>query len=210
MAGLLVHPFSMLVSGGRGVGKTVFTKKLLQNKSSMIQNTPKRIVWCYGKHQPALFDELIKIEPNIEYIEGIPENLSTMFNKNIPSLIIIDDLMDDSADNKAVSQLFTRGRHDNMSVIFLTQNLFHPKQRIISLNSDYMVVFKNVRDKSQFTNLAKQFMPNHVKFMKWVFEDATKLPHSYLFLDMKPDADEKLRIRTNILPDEKPQFVYLR
>ena len=25
----------------------------------------------------------------------------------------------------------------------------------------YMVIFKNVRDKSQFTNLAKQFMPNH-------------------------------------------------
>ena len=118
--------------------------------------------------------------------------------------------MDEGGDSKAVSQLFTRGRHDNMSVIFLTQNLFHPKQRNISLNSDYMVVFKNVRDKSQFTNLSKHFMPNHTSFLKWVYEDATKLPHSYLFLDMKPDTDERIRIRTNILPGEEPQYAYLK
>ena len=149
---LLSHPFSLLVSGGRGVGKTVFTKKLLKHKSSMIENTPQRIIWCYGKHQPLLFEELLKIEPSVEYVEGIPENLSSMFDRKIPSLLILDDLMDEGGDSKAVSQLFTRGRHDNMSVIFLTQNLFHPKQRNISLNSDYMVVFKNVRDKSQFTN----------------------------------------------------------
>ena len=73
-----------------------------------------------------------------------------------------------------------------------------------------MVIFKNVRDKSQFTNLAKQFMPNHVNFMKWVFQDATRLPHSYLFLDMKPETEEELRIKTNILPDEAPQYVYMK
>ena len=118
--------------------------------------------------------------------------------------------MDEGADSKDFSQLFTRGTHDNMSVIFLSQNLFHPKQRNISLNSDYMIIFKNVRDKSQFTNLAKQFMPNDVKFLKWAFEDATRVPHSYLFLDMKPDTDEKLRIRSNILSNQLPKFVYIR
>ena len=52
-------------------------------------------------------------------------------------------------------------------------------------------------------------MPNHVNFMKWVFQDATRLTHSYLFLDMKPESDEELRIKTNILPDETPQYVYM-
>ena len=206
----LSHPFSMLISGGRGVGKTVFTKKILKNATSIIDNPPERIVWCYAKHQPALLDELLKIVSDIEYVEGIPENLESMFNRSVSNLVILDDLMDEGGDSKAVSQLFTRGRHDNLSVIFLTQNLFHPKQRNISLNSDYMVIFKNVRDKSQFTNLAKQFMPNHVNFMKWVFQDATRLPHSYLFLDMKPETEEELRIKTNILPDEAPQYVYMK
>ena len=206
----LYHPFSMLISGGRGVGKTVFTKKMLKNATSIIDNPPERIVWCYAKHQPALLNELLKIVPDIEYVEGIPENLESMFNRSVSNLAILDDLMDEGGDSKAVSQLFTRGRHDNLSVIFLTQNLFHPKQRNISLNSDYMVIFKNVRDKSQFTNLAKQFMPNHVNFMKWVFQDATRLLHSYLFLDMKPETEEELRIKTNILPDEAPQYVYMK
>ena len=206
----LSHPFRMLISGGRGVGRTVFTKKMLKDVTSVIDNPPKRIVWCYAKHQPALLDELLKIVPGIEYVEGIPENLESMFNRSVSNLVILDDLMDEGGDSKAVSQLFTRGRHDNLSVIFLTQNLFHPKQRNISLNSDYMVIFKNVRDKSQFTNLAKQFMPNHVNFMKWVFQDATRLPHSYLFLDMKPETEEELRIKTNILPDEAPHYVYMK
>lgn len=65
----------------------------------------------------------------IEYHEGIPENLNTFFDRNVCNLIILDDLMDEGAENKDVSQLFTRGRHDSMSVIVLTQNLFHPKQR---------------------------------------------------------------------------------
>ena len=43
------HPFSMLVSGGRGVGKTEFTKKLL--KSKLIATPPERIQvsWCHLK-----------------------------------------------------------------------------------------------------------------------------------------------------------------
>ena len=53
-------------------------------------------------------------------------------------------------------------------------------------------------------------MPNHTSFLKWVYEDATKLPHSYLFLDMKPDTGERIRIRTNILPGEEPQYAYLK
>ena len=38
----LMHPFSMLASGGRGVGKTEFTKKLL--KSRLIAPPPEHIV----------------------------------------------------------------------------------------------------------------------------------------------------------------------
>ena len=104
----LSHPFSMLISGGRGVGKTVFTKKLLKNRKFVIDNPPERIVWCYAKHQPALLDELLKIIPGIEYVEGIPENLDSMFNRNASNLVILDDLMDEGGDSKVVSQLFTR------------------------------------------------------------------------------------------------------
>ena len=111
--------------------------------------------------------------------------------------------------DKRISQLFTRGRHDNLSVIYLTQNLFHAKQRSISLNSDYMVVFKNPRDQSQIQNLARQVYPGNSKFITWAFGDATKDAHSYLLLDMKPPTDDKHRVRSRILPSESPQYVYI-
>ena len=121
----LKHPFSMLVAGGRGAGKTEFVKSLLMHANKYIHPYPNRIVWCYAKHQPDLYKELMRIDQSIEYVFGIPSNLDEMFNRKDANLIILDDMMDEGADDKRVSKLFTRGRHDNLSVIFLTQNLFH-------------------------------------------------------------------------------------
>ena len=85
---------------------------------------------------------------NVEYLEGIPGELDKYFKKNKKNLIILDDLMNEVSKSPKVTQLFTRGRHDNLLVIYLTQNLFHKNQRALSLNSDYMVIFKNPRENS--------------------------------------------------------------
>ena len=206
----LKHPFSMLVAGGRKTGKTEFTKSLLENSQLLIDPYPNRIVWCYTKHQPDLYKQLIAINSSIEYVHGIPTDIDTMFNRNINNLIVLDDMMDEATQDVRISQLFSRGRHDNLSVIYLTQNLFHKNQRSISLNSDYMVIFKNARDQSQIQHLAKQFIPNNSKFLVEAYRDATKnKPHSYILLDLTPTTDDKYRIRTNILPQEAPQYVYI-
>ena len=133
-----------------------------------------------------------------------------MFDKRKTNLIILDDMMDEENEDKRVSQLFTRGRHNNLSAIFLTQNLFHSKQRAISLNADYIVVFKNPRDRSQFSHLARQIMPGKTDFLQWAYNDATKEPHSYLLLDLKPDTPDNHWIRAKILPNkEQIQYVYI-
>ena len=197
----LQHPFSMLVACGRGAGKTTFTKHLIKERNWLIHPTPQRIIWCYAKHQPNLLQELTEIVQAIEYVQAIPSEIDSLFDRNVNNLIILDNMMDKAAQDKRISQLFTRERHDNLSVIYLTQNLFHKNQREISLNSDYMAMFKNPRDKTQFTNLAKQFIPRKYKFLLWTFEDATKLPRSYLLLDMRPEADDKLWVRAKIFND---------
>ena len=40
-------------------------------------------------------------------------------------MIIMDGIMDEATQDKHDFQLFTRGRLDNLSIIYLTQNLFH-------------------------------------------------------------------------------------
>ena len=128
--------------------KTTFTKHLLKERDWLMHPAPQRIIWCYAKHQQNLLKELMEVAQAVEYVQGIPPEIDSSFDRNVNNLITLDNMMDETTQDKRVSQLFTRGRNDNLSVIYLTQNLFHKNQREISLNSDYMVIFKNPRDKT--------------------------------------------------------------
>ena len=106
--------------------------------------------------------------------------------------------------------MFTRGCHMNFSVIFLAQNLFHQGKhsRSMSLNTDYMILFKNVRDKSQIKHLARQMYPLNPKFLYLAYQDATTESYGYLFLDLKPYTEESLRVRSTIL-NKDYQTIYI-
>ena len=193
----LHHPFSMLVAGPRGAGKSEFVKQLLSLKRFIMTNPPERIVWFYGRHQPDLFRSLTQEIPCIEFYEGLPTNIEVMFDRSKRNICIIDDLMQSASGNQLVENLFTNGRHLNMSVVFVSQNLFYAgkKCRTISLNSTYIVVFKNPRDQSQIRHLACQMFPSKPKFLQAAYEEETKDPYRYLFLDFHPNSPEFARVR---------------
>jgi hypothetical protein len=63
-----------------------------------------------------------------------------------------------------VCDLFTKGSHHrNISVIHITQNIFHLSKhcRDISVNDKYVVLLRNVKDRSQFSRLEQQVYPKH-------------------------------------------------
>ena len=108
-------------------------------------------------------------------------------------------------------QLFTKwSHHRNISVILITQNLFHQGNhcRTISLNAKYIVLLKNTRDKNQFTYLARQVYPEESAGLYEAYLEATKEPHGYLVLDFAHDTDDLLRFRTHIFPGKGPPVVY--
>ena len=196
------HPFTALVAGPTGSGKTVFTAKLIEKASVMIDPPPLKILWCYGVYQKSFQDMR-----NVEFHEGIPD--INLFDGSQRTLLILDDLMQQAGDS--VSLLFTRdSHHRNLSVIFLTQNIFHSSEqaRSMSLNTHYLVLFKNPRDLKQISVLAGQMYPSKSKFLVEAFRDATATRFSYLLIDLKADTDEKLRVRSNIFPGETP-YVYV-
>ena len=141
-------------------------------------------------------------------MEGLPQDLDE-FDGSRRVLLVLDDLMQECNEN--VSQIFTKGsHHKNISVICLTQNLFHASKhnRTMNLNCQYLVVFKNPRDKGQIMYLSRQMYPGKSQFLVEAFEDATTDPYGYLFLDLKADTDEAHRVRTNIFPGET-NYVYV-
>ena len=137
-------------------------------------------------------------------IKGLPDDFKTPPN----SLLIIDDLQGLVAD--VVSAWFTKNSHHfQTSVIYLVQNLFGKDayHRTISLNSNYIVVFRNPRDKSQIMHLAKQAFPGNSHIMVSAYLDATKQPHGYLLADFKQTTSDLYRLRNSVFPHNTSVYV---
>lgn len=197
------HPFTATCAGPTQVGKSWFLKEFLHYRREMIDPPPDKVIWFYGIYQE-LFDKI----PDVTFIEGFPSNFRDYLGTN--TLIIIDDLMSEVGNDKRLTYLFSKGCHHlSMSVIFVTQNLFHKGSEIrdSSLNSQYLIVFKNRRDQSQIMHLGRQLYPGRVKFFREVFDDATKEPFAFLLIDLRNQTDEGMRLRTQILPNQI-QYVY--
>ena len=202
----LLHPFTALVAGMTGSGKTVWVQKLLEHANEMISPPPQRIIWCYSQWQPA-YEQMQHSVTGIEFVKGIPADLEEdgYLNEAVSNLIVVDDQMSETSSDKRVLNLFTKGSHHrNLSVIFLLQNLFHQGKinRTVSLNSHYLVLFKNPRDKMQVMTLAKQMYPGGTETFMRKYEEAVSRPYGYLLVDLKPNTPEKCRLRTNVLPDD--------
>lgn len=189
----LKHPFTMIISGPTGCGKTMWVKKLIKNADTVSHPSPKNIYYFYGEYQ-ATFSEM----KGVQFIQGLPEELiSKIGSDNQPAWIIIDDLMSESTNSQLVADLFTKGSHHrNLSIILLLQNFFTKgkEMRTISLNGHYFNIFKNPRNASLATTIATQMYPNKVKKFLKIFIEATKKPWSSLFIDCKPDTPEEIRL----------------
>ena len=111
----------------------------------------------------------------------------------------------ESSNSAVISNLFSRASHHrNLSVILLTQNFFckGKETRNITLNAQYVILFKNPRDKSLATSIARQMYPSHIRKFQAVFEEATAKPFSYLFIDLKPDTPDEIRLLSNVLGED--------
>lgn len=163
----------------------------------------EKILWCYG-----IYQEIFDSYPAVQFHEGLPD--LSIFDGKERTLLVLDDLMSET--DERVTKIFTKiSHHRNVSVLYLTQNLFYKSKhtRTISLNAHYLVLFKNVRDSTQVANLSRQMFPGNSNFMLEAFGDATMAPFGYLLVDLRPDTDERCRLRTNIFPGEK-HYVYVR
>ena len=119
--------------------------------------------------------------------------------------------MSKAGDSKELGDLFTKGSHHrNLTIIYIVQNLFDKSRsmRTISLNSQYLVLFKYPRDKTFVQHLGNQMHPKNTKLLVDAFDDATQAPYGYLLIDLRQETPEDMRIRTNIFPGEQEQ-VYI-
>ena len=203
-----LYPFapfsSYVVTGATNSGKSTWIRRFLKERI-ITAPQPTRVVYCYGVYDP----NYSKLPSGTELVEGLPTKEELiLWSTNEPHLLIVlDDLMKESVENKDVSQIFTRGcHHMNMSCLFVTQNLFAQgkEARAIALNTTYLVLFKNVRDKNQITCLGRQMFPGKKSEFLDAYEDATSPSYGYLIMDTSPNCHESERLRTRVFKTEHP------
>jgi molybdopterin-guanine dinucleotide biosynthesis protein len=208
----LVTPYTMVVSGQTGSGKTHFVAELIKHQEEMHDVKFDKIILAFSMIQPIYLNLKLKHD-NITLVEGFPtEALEEIMEKseNENTLIVLDDLMVELENDKRIAALFTKMRHKNVSTIFLVQNLYFNSKymRTVTRNSHYMAIFENPRDAGMINTLGRQVFPTNGKFLPDAFRQATIKPYGYLFLDLKPGSDKRLRVREGVLPGEQT-FVYL-
>lgn len=196
---LLKSTFTLGICGPTKSGKTELCIKLLNNAERLIENKFEKITWILG-NEHAIPKGL---NLPVDFILGLPDEFENKSGK--PYLYVIDDSMLESENNKSIVNLFTRGsHHQNISVIFITQNLFHQGKyaRDIRLNFTHLCIMNNPSDRSQFSFLARQLYPENAKELIRIYKEITELPYSYLFIDLTQATHNTFRFRTDIFcPD---------
>jgi hypothetical protein len=199
----LKHPSTIIVAGPTQCGKSTLTVNLINNCVEIFERKFDEIIYCLPNSQ----NFGIEFRIPVKICDGVPD--LDIFSDNKNRILILDDLMTQQSND--FIDLFTRvSHHNNVTVIYLTQNLFNSKKgtRDITLNAHYIAFFKNPRDKKQISYLARQVFPENQKYLEEAFRDATSKAHGYLILDLTQETGDEYRVRTNILPSDSPRNVF--
>ena len=106
--------------------------------------------------------------------------------------------------------MFTKHvHHMNLILVNIVHNFYQKgEQRTRSLNAQYLVLFKKVRDAISIAVLARQMFSSNAKFIISAYENATSMPYGYLFVDIRQETLKDLRLRTSLFFEHGPLTIY--
>jgi len=202
-----ITPCSLIVSGATMSGKTELVKKIILNSNKLIKPSPENIIISYSSDQPA-YRELEAF--GVKLVQGLDFEVED-FQPHSPTLLVIDDQMDDVVSCHKINDLFTKGvHHRNVSVIILQQNVFPQGKygRTIRLNAQYIILMRSPMFLSQVMTLGRQLFPGKPAFLLDAYKKATAKPYSCLVVNLHPLCDDQLRISEGLFSDTE-HIVYL-
>ena len=144
-----IHPFTCKVMGPRGSGKTSFTVSYIQQTACL---TFQKIFLVTMSPDQPLYATLK--ENNQVFFISLDE-LDAVIKSNKDILIVLDDVMKEVRFSNTLETLYTRGRHQHISIISLEQDMFY-SSHVERRNADYFILTR-IRDTSCLQEFYKRY-----------------------------------------------------
>ena len=198
-------PARLLVSGFSNSGKTELTSKIIRKYHHKFAS----ILICGVTEHSLESDPVIKDKLSL-YRDIVDPTSEIDHFKQGGILLVLDDNFIEAINNKVILDCFSKGRHSNISVILITQNLFPTGKywRSISLNCSHYILLKQ-RDLQQIECLGRQlYGKEKAKQFTEIYRHAVlNRPYGHLLVDLSCTSDEKHQFRTNIADQSHSETV---
>ena len=145
---------------------------------------------------------IITRSPN-QYLNYKTSNEIMPINKYKGSIVIFDDMLG-ARNNSQIDEFFTRGRHEDLDVYYISQSYFALPRQSIRNNSDRLILFKQtLRDvQSMYYDIGAYDM-NYDEF-KLMCQKAWDEKYNYLCIDMTKNKNEG---RYRIFNESKTTYI---
>ncbi len=202
----------------------------------MYNPKPAKVIYMYKEFQNALLEvqaEMSKKGVKFECVQAVDmclEDLAGM-TKDVEgqTLVVYDDCTEQTSSSSNIADIAMRGRHKytsihythahiiivinsffrKISLVLLWHTLFPkgPQARLISLNTTYFFLMSSMRIRSQVKTFASQ---NSLKALPGAFENVlAQEGYGYIMVNLHRECPDFARVRTNILPNEIPHYVFV-
>ena len=218
--------FRCLLIGASEAGKSTWIAKLIKNKAKVFHHPGyKKFIYC----SPNLGESVLSSEHDLDYQKSLREwaepseirflnhiiteeelfEESTATNGRL--LLIIDDFSLEIFSTDLVYQLFTRlSSHSAIDTcISLHQGATSKSPgkwySLISNNSNFLVIFRNIANRASIGELSKRIFPYGKNFLQRCLNEATNIcgSYAYIFVDanLKNPLNNRFGVRTNIFEE---------
>ena len=206
------HPYRILIIGGSGSGKTNALLNLIEDqpdidKIYLYAKDPyeDKYQFLINKRESIGLKHFNDPKAFIEYSNDMYDVYKNINNYNPDKenkiLIVFDDMIADMINNKKlnsiVTELFIRGRKQNISLVFITQSYFKvPKD--VRLNTTHFFIMK-ISNKRELQQIPLNHSSDiNIKDFINIYKKCTDKPYSFLVNDTTLASDDPLRFRKNL------------
>ena len=186
-------PFRALCVAPSGSGKSNFICNLISLFCKGRGTYDEIHIFCKSKDEALyrfLCDKskgLIEVHEDLLKLKPINE-----YKPHEQTLLIFDDMINDSKSFPVISEIYTRGRKRGISTMFLSQS-FYSTPKIIRQNINYCIILKLGGTRDVNAILREISIGLTKDELMYMYNDATKEKFNCLIVDIEKSGNERYR-----------------